>query len=836
MGTLGKLMIAAVVCGCCRIAAGLDVAVDGGDGKLHVECARSVECGVETVAVEVRSLVDGPVFAKIVATQRVGRADVVWDGMKERKAAKAAFAEPLLAHHHFLMGAAWDAKDGTALALGAEDLPSFAELSSAPLAGGAVDLAVTVPAAFLRKGARFACRFHRVGFSPKYGIRDALARYYPLYPARFKRDPRVNPAVYGTSAQYACWRGPDPERCRLMNATWEWCIGAGRTWGDPLNREQPVGAKDTDYCWGNEHTFADRTGRFRSYDNPKLSREEFARMRDGRFAAARYCGVANGFYMMALANISNVIAARHPDSLVTENPGIPNDYPRSTEVFTFPECSWGRELRAQLAQLVKECDIAAVAFDVSRPLSIYRGVRLREMDNVGWDSHGAGVVRGAGSAKLFDFIRTLPNKAVPGNCGVVVNTKYHHLSDMLHVDTMMMESEPWSRPPPFPLALRYALGEKGLTLWEGYSPRSFAPDFAKWPEEDQHQLLRDLARYAVHRSFATGASLPCGFLTEYVAKMSNAFVAMNDAGWKPIPGATADGGGWEIARYGSGDGCYLAVCNETNAPRRVALDVWPGEIAAGTVGGRAGDADGYLFAPFFGGEAEMRCGGKAEKVGCDVGPLLANVLEAAGTLKGRGSISAGWSGDFDAVTLAVKSADFAGELRLRKSFGSYVLDGEDVRTVSAGGKIEVKYRNTALLGLCGKVRAFPFADGEGRRPFRIEHAADGASKDMAERFEFFFWKAMTPPPDKAMEKRIRRNGRKPFVACRENAKLSPRTVVLRPLEKGAEPIAVTAPDDEGLSRLVRRVIGVINRERFPGYVPAVEMPLDERARFPFVRL
>ena len=71
METIVKLMIAAVVCGCCRIAVGLDVAVGGGDGKLQVECVRSVECGVETIAVDVRSLVDEPVFAKIVATQRV---------------------------------------------------------------------------------------------------------------------------------------------------------------------------------------------------------------------------------------------------------------------------------------------------------------------------------------------------------------------------------------------------------------------------------------------------------------------------------------------------------------------------------------------------------------------------------------------------------------------------------------------------------------------------------------------------------------------------------------------------------------------------------------------
>ena len=86
---------------------------------------------------------------------------------------------------------------------------------------------------------------------------------------------------------------------------------------------------------------------------------------------------------------------------------------------------------------------------------------------------------------------------------------------------------------------RLVVGEKGLTLWEGHSPTQFARDFKKWPKEAKYRLINSLAQCSVHRSFFTGASLPArAFETEYTAFMSHAFVRMNDAGWKPVPGAT----------------------------------------------------------------------------------------------------------------------------------------------------------------------------------------------------------------------------------------------------------------------------------------------------------
>ena len=819
-------------------AAAIDVAIATKDGKavkdiVRLDKERRVEKGgIETVRVQMRSTSEDECFVNLVASIKVTNVVTIWDGKKERKHTASPYSHPLLANGSFLMGAAWNSADGTALALGAEALPSFASFEVMP-DGNSATLKISVPAAFMRKGATFSCAFHKIAFSPKYGIRDALARYYPLYPARFKRDSLVNSAVYGASAEYACWKSPDPERCRMMNATWEWCHGAGRSWGDPLNRENPTGKKNDEYSWAENLRFYGRDGKYRTYTNWKLSREEFDAVQRGRLANSFYCGVVNGFYMMAVANISDVIARRYPDSVAVGETCAANDYPYSTEVYTFPECSWGVEIRKQLAALVQKHDIGAIAFDVSRPRSVYRGERLKVMDNVGWDEYGAGVVRGVGSAKLFDYIHTLKNKVVPGNCGVIVNSKYEHLSDMLHMDTMMIESTPWSRKPPFPLSLRYALGEKGLTLWEGYTPRAFAPDFNSWNGDDRHLLISDLSRYAVHRSLTAGASLPSGYVTEYAALASKAFAAMNAAGWKAVPGMEIDGDRWEVARYGSGCDSILAVCNETNLHRRAKISVFPGEIASGHVGGTMPNGNGYLFVPMFGGVTEVQCDSKKrESVSCDVGPLLFNALECAGTLYGSGALSANWDGNADVFNLVVKSRDYSGAIKLKGCFGDYVLSGEGKRELSDGGELRAVYRNESQPGLAAKVRKFVFTDKRKKPLFTLSYANDSASVDMADRIGFFFRSAMCKAPDRTERKKISKRGYKPFVVSSVDEKLPPLTVSIRSKRKNGGEIVVSAKEVEEFSHKVNHLLNVIHWEVFPEYGHEVRMSPKELAQYP----
>ena len=797
------------------------------EGRIAIRQQRHADAfGVETIRCTLTGLADTTQLVRAVVSAELPGATVVWDGRDEIPVAKAAFTRPLLMDNHFLMGAMWNGERGVALASGAEDHTSYEDLVSEPGKDG-VRLSLAVHVALLGKGSVYSCTFHRIAFAPKYGIRDALARYYPLYPVRFTRCPKVNPAVYGISAEYASWRFPDPEACRFMNATWEWCHGAGRSWGDPLNQEVPTGRPNVDYTWDSNMTFALRDRKCRRLRNEDLPVAEFDRVQGARFASAYYCGVANGFYMMALANISNKIAGRYPDSVGAGNTIAPNDYFYSTEIFTFPECAWGREIRRQLAALVQKHDLGAIAFDVSRPRSVYRGARLRDMANVGWDKFGPGVVRGVGSAKLFDYIRTLPNKRLSGNCGVIVNTKYQHLTDMLYMDTMMIESTPWDHSPPFPLAMRFALGEKGLTLWEGYDPRSFDPNYNNWSRAERHLIPHDLGRYAVHRSFATGASLPGTFLTEYVSLCSHAFVRMNEAGFKPVPGARVAGDRWELARYGLGEKCYLALCNETNAVRTADVTVFPAELATGLVAdAQPGVSNGFVFAPFFGGTARQTLGGDTQRVVCTVGPLLVNVLEAVGTAEGAGELSAEWQGDGVEVRLALESKSFMGTVALRDAFGSVRRAGARAQELRPGSRIVVAYRDDAFAQALAPLRTFAFMDGK-KPAFALTCAEDGGdSRDMADRIGAFFW-SLTKP-EGLTQSRLHKHVC--AVPCTGDAALAAHTVVLA--DAAGRKIVLTAADREAHSALVRRFLNALNALRFPDYAPAVRMTPAERACLP----
>ena len=97
---------------------------------------------------------------------------------------------------------------------------------------------------------------------------------------------------------------------------------------------------------------------------------------------------------------------------------------------------------------------------------------------------------------------------------------------------------------------------------------------------------------------------------------------------------------------------------------------------------------------------------------------------------------------------------------------------------------------------------------------------------------------MCPKPTKAQAKKTGKNGRKQFVAIRKKVDMPPLTVELCPKAKefGTERITVSAPDAEELSRKVRRMLDVMNLERFPGYGAEVKMPPEDKAHYPFRRL
>lgn len=772
---------------------------------VKVEIRREVgDEGLETVRCRLESTQEGTRCLLIVASVALDGGEThAFDGERERPL-EGTVRNDLLLRDSFPMGAVWGATRGRALALGAEAGDSYADFACAE-----GRLVVSVHAALLGKGAVYETVFHSFPFSPKYGVMDAFARYYPLYPLCFKPHPDVDPDLYGICAHYSSWKKADPERCRLMNATWEWCFGAARTWGDLLDLEQPTLPRNGDYSWDEGLSYADRSGKKFRCPNGEVTQAQFDAMRDMRLGLGYYCGVHNSFYAMALANISPKIAARHPDSVITPNSFDDGGYAYSTPVFTFPECSWGQELRRQLKTLSETMEAGSPAFDVSKPRSVYRGVRLKEMKNVSWDEFGPGIVRGVANMKLFDYIHTLPVRNSRYRMGVSINSRSGHVVDKFHADITMTECTPWDYEKPYPLSRRLIAGEKGLTMWEGYSAQEIAPGFRNWPRADKDRLIDELAHFAVHASFRTGASLPAGFLSGYAALMSHAFVRLNRAGWKPVPGARANAGGTELARYGLGEDSFIALNNLSNALRKVEVALYPAELASGRALPAAGRTEGCpLYAPFFGGEARLSLAQGASAVSCDVGPMLATVLEATGFARGTGSLRIGEGGDPGCWRVTVTSDDFVGEVVFKERLDAdYRLVGPACRRLDGGGCVVAEYRSSALAEPLAKIRTAGEFD-------EVRHAPDADSRDQAERIAYFLRKAA---------------GKRSRLRLVSDSALAPRTVSLA----GA---TVTAADRQDFMHLVKRLIDVLHRERFPRYKPSYPMPKKDCRLYPQLRL
>jgi hypothetical protein len=296
-------------------------------------------------------------------------------------------------------------------------------------------------------------------------------------------------------------------------------------------------------------------------------------------------------------------------------------------------------------------------------------------------------------------------------------------------------------------------------------------------------------------------------------------VRLNAAGWKPVIGADVKGPDWELARYGLDERSYMVACNLTNLARRAEIQVYPDEIATALVGERS-SAKGFLYVPFYGGSAANVFSGGKMHVNAEVGALLVNVLEAAGKVDGEGSLSAEWEGDgCGRMTLKLVSRDFRGRVLCRNSIEGYRAEGPCAIEFKGGETVRVRYCDAALAAVADAVDSLDLTD---LSKVSLRHAEDIESKEIAERFEFFF-KSATLPENPMAAKKYRSPVRKTL-----DTGLKPFTVRLGPVE-------VHADDRIEFSRFARRVLNVINAKRYPRYTPRPKMEPWDAKYFTFLR-
>ena len=787
---------------------------------------------VETIEYRLTSLIEKPQYYRIrCSVQMAGDKITLFDGLDRLFPQTGKSQKQMLMLGVFPLAAIWTGNTGVALAAGAEDHHSFLDLR---IDRGEKKTVITeeVSAALLKKGSVYQGKFHIIRFSPKYNEKDAFARYYKLYPKRFLRNPDVDPRLYGISASYACWFRSDPEWSRFGGAEWEWCVHAGRHWGDisgeyfdlPHEKYVPI-------CY-----FSHRSGRWDPQKLDGISKEKFRKIQQQRLSDGYYCGVANAFYTTGASRIHNQLAAKFKDSLSDVNPCIlDHGYDYAANIFAFPETSWGKEIMRMFKLAAARDEISAFAFDIPLESEVYRGEKLQEMSNVGFDKFGPGIVRGVANSKLYEQINRIPAKYGSRKLGTVVNTNgIHHINNCFYADTIMLESNPWQYASPWPRSARYAMGEKGVTFWEGYRLSEFNPNHAKeWTAEERNRLLQDLSRYVAHRAFLFGVTYPASFTTEYLSRLAPAMQACSQAGYKVVPGMKTLQKEITLSRYGSAEKSLIAVCNLSRKEQNVKIEIFPEEFRSDTAGGN--DKTPLLFAGFFGGTVNNIYNKKQTSVNCPVAPLGINVLEAAGSaaIGSQGNIRTAWQSGFMTSKLILRSESFRGKIKLRKQFGNYILEGEPEIQLDPGSKKILTYRNRSAQISDAEIMDMPLLNKNKQPRFVVYYAADQESRDMAERvLAFFKGLGKFKNPSFKLDLELSQKTTLPcYTIVLSLDRKIPEKINKSVIGGNKHHLTVSSENRDDFSRLTRSMLDMLNALKYPEYIYGAPMSDFDRSLF-----
>ncbi len=671
----------------------------------EIKRCSEIKKGISTVSFKLKSLREIPQMLKIVCSLKMDRPNgELFDGKKHfpynSKRNLKINNLNMLEYGSFPMVAFWNKHEAAALAVGAGELHSSIRLSGNNT-NDKIVLSLTLNAAFLHKDSTYNGTFHLINFNSKYGERDALARYYTIYPKIFRKNMSINPKLHEPSAAYRSWIYNNSEDCRLAGAGWEWCIRANRRSGDVddshynYNSLAPMSLNRT-------FKYFEANGNYIREPAEKLSHTQWLEIQKKRLGNAKVCGVVNALYTCGLSQVERQLAEQFPDSIAGKNSfgpvklNGPAPQDKSLSIFVFAQTGWGAEIRRMIRNVAKR-NVAAMAFDTPRGSKVYRGQALGRMDNVSWDKLGPFISRGVANAFLYQDVRKI--KAGKFQMGVVNNVnEMENIYDCFFTDTTMIEANPWRFAPPWPLGHRYAMGEKTISWWEGYHLEEFVPNYKKLSKTEFAEYIRGLGDYCARRSFRLGISYPPHFSlnSEYLQKLLPAFKLCNKLGWKIIPGIKIVSGKCSTARYGQGMNCIFTLQNISKKNQAVKAQVYFKELYSDSLDDIKGKP--LVLADFYGNSINNDYGQGKQFVNVKILPHKLDVLESVAVLQDSpsGNIRTCWNSDLNTAILElIPNIDC--KIELRKSFGPYVIDQRNtVIKLKKSHPVKITYVNSRM--------------------------------------------------------------------------------------------------------------------------------------------
>lgn len=690
-----------------------------------------------------------------------------WDGIVTAPPRPAAFVG-LSSTLRFPLSAVYGGGAGVAVGVDPHRLLSTFATGAVPSATGLQ--AVFATRLVVDPGQTVTLPLYALGFTPRYGFRDAVQRTYGLFPDMFSMTRGIRPLIVGgggylfssAEARHLQW-----EEARRYGMGWEWAYCPAQIPGD----------------WYADERFYDPdrgyAGRRDSHVNvAKGSLEDYRRDMRERFRNG-WPATVLGFYMLPHA-ADEVVLKAFPDAVITDAQGnqagamkgwIKRD---STTHMTYPwGNAYGQEVVREIRQIAQDFQPGAIAFDEAYVADQQYGAGIAGDPARAWNEQGVYATTQVALAHLGDAIHA--TRVREYTLATIFN-KPHTYNTATRADVAMHEYPPFINPDTYAY-MRLLAGHKPTSWWHGAT----LEDVIRWQELSPDQIreaavgMTDFMRLSCLRFGAFPMNMDA-IGRKQLIQMMPVLTEMLRAGpegptgWQPVPAATAAPELW-LSRYGAGGRSFLVAGNPTTKPVTGALRVDTGYLGAGH----------FLFSDYAGRPLEVRsAGGHAE---LDLGTLDAHADRIARALlqvetAAATTVSGSAQCTPEPLATGIVQAQFTldkpgpGRLTINLPDGAtpqaLTLNGKPVKPALAGAAVRyagplarrndlrLTYRpSVAVTAPEAALLAFPFV-GAGEATAKIETPAQPAEQDsftarrIASYFEWYYRRQsdlVSPPWD-----------------------------------------------------------------------------------------
>jgi len=483
-----------------------------------------------------------------------------WDGSSETAAVSApAYSNGI--DQVFPMCCAWDGERGLALGLQPQSMISDMSLGSDPGAESPLFAAVKL---VIDPGETESVGFVAYAFEPRFGWRDALERYYRLYPEWFSPAEGTDPQLWGTGGYLRsggsrlAW-----EEARRFRFGWDWGYAPYRITGDWYAH-----AEHYDGAYGDLDDW-----------HEKMRHEDEV---EGRVA------VALNYIIPQFINVE--LAREHfPDALLRDQNGnliaSEGSWVKQDETIT-GGWYWGNSAMehslASLRELAEQRRVEGISFDNATGGGMRYGPGPANSPGRAFTPGQDGpvwAVEGISYAGHMDFVHTLSN----GEHRLMVAANGPRcLLTAFRTDVAMHEAAPYYETGTLE-AMRRLLGHKPLICWEDHPENEL--DWERMsPEELRLALERDYefwVMYGLWTGVTPSAHRVRG--NSIMLRHLDGILAVQRAGWWPAPAMRADADLW-LGRFGEGTGAILTLGNATGADVAAQVEVLTDYLGPGCWG------------------------------------------------------------------------------------------------------------------------------------------------------------------------------------------------------------------------------------------------------------